>query len=232
MSRVSSDDLLNALRAAFRPHGIFLRGTIDFDEPSKAPLLANGDSARSVVLLGNIGSSIWPAFSRWRNELQNREIGDPLDHWSKSIIVPVARVVGATAYFPSDPPWQPFQQWAMQAEGLQPSPLGILIHPKYGLWHGYRGALGFGRVFAREPEPAAPHPCNLCTDKPCLTHCPADAVNAAGFSVDACRAHLRTPTGAEGCMASGCEARNACPVGQDYRYVSEQLRFHMAALHL
>ena len=31
-------------------------------------------------------------------------------------------------------------------------------------------------------------------------------------------------------MQSGCIARNACPVGAEYRYPVEQLRFHMDAL--
>ena len=31
----------------------------------------------------------------------------------------------------------------MRAEGLKPSPIGILMHPQFGLWHAYRGALLF-----------------------------------------------------------------------------------------
>jgi hypothetical protein len=33
-----------------------------------------------------------------------------------------------------------------------------------------------------------------------------------------------------GQLASGCIARNACPVGAGYRYPVEQLGFHMVAL--
>ena len=40
-------------------------------------------------------------------------------------------------------PWLPFQQWARKAEPVHVSPLGVLIHPDYGLWHSYRGALCF-----------------------------------------------------------------------------------------
>ena len=52
-----------------------------------------------------------------------------------------AAEIGGQAIFPSDKPYMPFQQWAMQAEGLKKSPLGMLIHPVYGLWHAYRGAI-------------------------------------------------------------------------------------------
>ncbi|MCF3640899.1 ferredoxin [Rhizobium sp. TRM95111] len=223
---------LDTIRAALRPHGLFLRGTVFFDTDAAAPQLDDGRPAASVVLVGNVGSSLWPAFERWRQGQPDGGGGNPLDDWSKAAIRPVAADAGATAWFPSDPPWQPFQQWAMRAEGLKASPLGILIHPVYGLWHGYRGALGFAARLEDEPAPRAPHPCEHCTDKPCLTTCPAAAVHPQAFDVAACQRHLVSPAGQAGCMASGCRARAACPVGARYRYRGEQLRFHMAALSL
>ncbi len=223
---------LEEIRAALGPHGLFLRGFVNFSDGEAAPRMADGRPAASVLLIGNIGSSLWSAFSRWRAARPDRCGGDPLDSWSKAVIGEVAVAAGATAWFPSDPPWQPFQQWAMRAEGLKASPLGILIHPVYGLWHGYRGALGFAGRIGAEPFRPQPHPCDLCPDKPCLTTCPAGAVHTRAFDVPACRAHLRTPEGQGGCMLSGCLARAACPVGAEHRYDDAQLRFHMAALSL
>ncbi|MBB3286006.1 MULTISPECIES: 4Fe-4S dicluster domain-containing protein [Rhizobium] len=224
--------ILEQLRAALGVHGVFVRGVVSFNE-GEGPLLTNGTPVRSVALLGNIGGSIWPAFSAWRDMPGNGTRIDPLDDWSKEIIRPVAKTLGATAYFPSDPPWQPFQRWAMQAEGLQPSPLGILIHPEYGLWHGYRGALGFAEdLKAARTTASSPHPCASCVEKPCLTACPVEAITTTGFDVQACRSHLRTQEGQAGCMVGGCLARNICPVGATYRYPAEQLAFHMAALQL
>lgn len=220
------------IRAALEPHGLFLRGAVNFEEGEAAPELSDGRPAASVVLVGNIGSSVWPAFSSWREARPDRGGGDPLDTWSKEVIRTVAASAGATAWFPSDPPWQPFQQWAMRAEGLKSSPLGILIHPVYGLWHGYRGALGFAEPVSQQPSPGAPHPCAHCPDKPCLTACPAGAVLPEAFDVPSCRTHLRSPEGQGGCMRSGCLARAVCPVGAGYRYNDAQLRFHMAALSL
>ncbi|MFT4180557.1 MAG: ferredoxin [Rhizobium sp.] len=220
------------LRAALDAHGVFVRGVVSFGE-GEGPPLANGTAARSVILLGNIGGSIWEPFSRWRQLPENAGRADPLDDWSKALILPLAEALGATAYFPSDPPWQPFQRWAMQAEGLKASPLGILIHPQYGLWHGYRGALGFADSIDADAVPGnAGYPCDHCAEKPCLSACPVEAVTSAGFDVAGCRAHLATVQGKAGCRAGGCLARNACPVGADYRYPKAQLAFHMAALHL
>lgn len=224
---------LETIRAALRPHGLFLRGVVNFADGEAAPTLRDGRPAASVVLIGNIGGSLWPAFSRWRRGRPDAGGPDPLDTWSKDVIGPIAATAGATAWFPSDPPWQPFQQWAMRAEGLKASPLGILIHPVYGLWHGYRGALGFAVPAATEPVARpAEHPCDACRDRPCLTTCPAAAVRSDAFDVAACRSHLRAPQGQGGCLRGGCLARAACPVGATYRYGDDQLRFHMAALSL
>jgi hypothetical protein len=215
----------NLIAAVLHPDGILVRGVVSF-APGEGPFLADGKQALAVVLLGNAGGSIWPSFRSW---LRGYDGVDPLDTWSKQLIRPVAEKLGATAYFPSDPPWQPFQQWAMRAEGLKPSPLGILIHPKFGLWHGYRGALGFPFEIETSAKVSV-HPCDGCIDKPCLTACPVGAVSRSSFDVPACRSHLSKEAGGKTCVASGCLARNACPVGTEFRYPPKQLKFHMQAL--
>ncbi|NRP19378.1 hypothetical protein LPJGGPFB_02633 [Ensifer adhaerens] len=228
----SADTHLETVRAALRPHGLFLRGTLNFVPGDAAPLLADGRPAASVALIGNIGGSLWQPFVRWREEAPDRGGTDPLDTWSKTVIGEIAGVYGATAYFPSDPPWQPFQQWAMRAEGLKASPSGILIHPRYGLWHGYRGALAFDRSLPAGGDWSAGHPCDSCVEKPCVPACPAGALEGLQFDVGRCRSYLRTEAGREGCLVHGCLSRDACPVGRDYRYPPDQLHFHMAALDL
>lgn len=220
----NEDDRVDIIRAALAPHGIFMRGVLCFD--GDGPEIAEG-RARTVVLLGNVGGSIWPAFSAWKKHHPDR--ADPLDAWSVEVISPVAASLGGTAWFPSERPWQPFQRWAMQAEGLKASPLGILVHPDYGLWHGYRGAIGLSGAVDRPSAEPRPHPCDHCPDKPCLTTCPAGAVLPGHFEVASCRSYLGEK-GRQTCKQSGCIARNACPVGVEYRYPEEQLRFHMAAL--
>lgn len=223
---MSAFGLLTTLDADLEPSGIRTRGVVTFAE-GEGPALPDGRPVRSVVLLGNVGGSIWPAFSAWSKTYRG---ADPLDAWSKSIIDPVAVRFGATAFYPSDPPYVPFQQWAMRAEGLTASPLGILVHPDYGLWHGYRGALAFREGCDAPAFTPAVSPCETCLEKPCLSACPAQAISLAGFAVDPCRSHLASEAGRWSCMASGCIARNACPVGAGHRYPPEQLAFHMDAL--
>lgn len=213
-------------------NGLILRGGFVFAAGETVPAGAAG--TRAILLVGHGGPSIWPHFKAWLTR-QASDIDNPLDTWSREIIGAVAMRVGARAVSPSDRPWLPFQQWAMRAEGLKPSPLGILLHPEFGPWHAYRGALLFddARVTeelralnqaAREPI----HLCDLCVGKPCRKACPVGAHAAEDFAYQACLGHVRSPAGAM-CMTGGCLDRNACPYGAGYRYPAEQQAFHMAA---
>ena len=188
-----------ALRGGFHCQGE-VAATIPCDE--------SGRSASSLVLLGNVGGSLWQYFSKSPEYGDGR--ADPLDRWSHRIIDGLARKFTAKALFPSDgPPYLPFQRWAQIAEGLSPSPLGSLIHPRYGLWHAYRGALVFAdRVEGLPTVAKAEHPCLTCTQKPCLTACPVAAFNADGYDAARCVSHISKPEG-EDCMLNSCIARRA-----------------------
>ncbi|MBC2773407.1 ferredoxin [Rhizobium sp. AQ_MP] len=226
--------VLTEIEALLAPHGLSLRGLVRFGPEDAAPMLDDGARAEAVLLIGAAGGAMWPHFERWRMSQADRGGADPLDRWSKIVIDEIGNRIGAEPCYPSDPPYQPFQRWAMQAEGLEPSPLGILIHPRLGLWHSYRGALMFRALdgAVETPVRSEVHPCDTCRDKPCLSTCPVGAVSPDGFDVAGCRRHLVTPQGQGGCMTSGCLARNACPVGDAFRYPEAQLKFHMEALRL
>lgn len=224
---MTGETLLARIGEALAPHGLMPRGGFAFSAGEASPAGPGGLPARSVLLAGHGGGSIWEPFNAWRQRREADPSG-PLDAWSKQVLGAVAERFGARAVFPSEPPYLPFQQWAMRAEGLRPSPLGILMHPVFGPWHAYRGALLFGEAISFPPARSPGHPCDACDAKPCLTACPVDAYTRDGFDVGACRAHLRTPEG-ETCRADGCLARNACPVGVAYRYPPEQQRFHQTA---
>ena len=126
------------------------------------------------------------------------------------------------------PPFLPFHSWARRAEDLWPSPLQILIHPEYGLWHAYRGALGFAQELELPPSASPAHPCLKCSAQPCLQACPTGAFEPGSFHAEACIDHLRNGEGGD-CLDRGCRARRACPVGRGFVYPPAQARFHMSA---
>lgn len=186
-----------------------------------------GDGVGWLLLLGAIGGSVWPAFDSAPEADDGKP--NPLDRWSTRVVGTLAKQLNAEPFFPfGGPPYHPFLRWAQQAEGLSPSPLGMLIHPDHGLWHAYRGALAFA---AAPPDwqaaVPAPSPCPSCT-KPCLTACPVGAFTPQGYDVQACRRHLATQAGRP-CMTGGCLARRACPVAPHLAYDRPQTEFHMRA---
>ena len=222
---MSAESLLDETAARLKPYGLMPRGGFVFDETDIAPVLPGGVTPGSVILVGHSGSSLWSHFVKWRRSHPNE--ADPLDMWSKQVLNGVAADIGAMAVFPSDRPYLPFQRWAMRAEGLAASPLGLLIHPQYGLWQAFRGAMLFERPFEFPQLDAFDHPCDLCKEKPCLSACPVDAFDGINFAVTRCRDYL--PAGGFTCMDEGCQARLACPIGREYTYAPDQQRFHMAA---
>jgi hypothetical protein len=126
--------LLAALEQALAPSGLMLRGGF---RPAPDDVAPEGVGTR--LLVGNAGPALWQEF-----EQQRPEGPDPLDRWTAATIGPIALRFGASALYPFEgPPYWPFQRWAMRAEPVRPSPLGILIHPRHGLWHAYRAALAF-----------------------------------------------------------------------------------------
>lgn len=203
------------VRGAFRPTPI-----------DDVPALADGSPAATLVLLGWTGGRQWPAFAASPEARDG--LADPLDRWSRRVVGALAAALGGEAHFPfGGPPWHPFQRWAMRAEPVFESPLRVLIHPEWGLWHSYRGAVAL-REAVDLPPPAsdAASPCDSCAGRPCLSACPVGAFGDGSYDVAACAAHTASAAGAD-CRGGGCLARRACPVGQAYGH--EQAAFYMAA---
>ncbi len=211
---------LATLRAHVAAAGLAVRGAF---HPTPDDGLAGG----TLVLLGFAGGVGWSAFAASPEAADG--VRDPLDRWSRRVIDGLAAAVGGAALYPfAGPPWHPFQRWAQRAEPVHPSPLGILIHPDWGLWHSYRGAIALPARIALPPPDRRPSPCAACSDRPCLAACPVGAFSLAGYDVAACAAHILAPPGAA-CLAAGCAARLACPVGAAHRYGAAQAGFYMRA---
>jgi hypothetical protein len=187
-----------------------------------------GVHAATVVLFGFTGGDQWPFFA------QSGEARDglphPLDRWSRRTIGLLARELGARDFYPSGAPaapW-PFQRLAARCEPVHSSPIGLLIHPQWGLWHAYRGGMMLTQRLELPSVPPRISPCEACAAKPCLSSCPVEAFKPGSYDVKACAAHVASPAG-QACREAGCLARRACPIGTQWRYGPDQAQFHMTA---
>ena len=216
---------LETFLARLAPNGLAFRGGFH-PEPGNSQEVPQ--NTRTVLLIGMVGRHGWAEFSA------SPEFGDglpdPLDRWSKRLIDALALECQATALYPfGGPPYHPFQRWARRAEPVSASSLGLLIHPRYGLSHSYRGALALREHMDLPAPETAALPCETCLTKPCLSACPAGAFTVAGYDLGACTTHLKSES--QSCTLRGCAARLACPIGADFRQDETQIRFHMNAFY-
>jgi epoxyqueuosine reductase QueG len=218
--------MLSGLETKLLEFGLHLRGAFGISD-EEMDMFELSDRA-TITLVGNIGSSYWPVFSE-SAEYQDG-LPDSLDRWSKRVAEQVENGFGVKAIYPFEgPPYFPFQQWAKRAEPLNQSPLGLMIHPLYGLWHSYRFALLIpGDGLAGQQAVNTHSPCASCDTQPCLQTCPVGAFDINGYDVASCATFLKQSPGAS-CHGEGCLARLACPVGESYQYDSDQHCFHLRA---
>lgn len=215
---------LTQVETALKKTGLVILAAFHPGPDDDIPIPAGASHAETVVLAGNGGGSMWQNFDTPRPAGEH-----PLDKWSTETFKILAARFGAHTVLPHDgPPYAPFQRWALRSGQVHQSPIGILIHAKYGLWHSYRGALIFAQRLDLLPADDPASPCSSCEEKPCLSACPVEAFRPGSYDLKRCVTHVRGPDGHD-CQMSGCGARRACPVGREYVYPPAQAQFHMTA---
>lgn len=207
--------------------GLKILGVLEVDEEDRLPALPGGDTARLLLLVGNAGPDMWPVFSASAEYADGND--NPLDRWSQRVTEKLTERFGVTPLFPfGGPPHWPFVTWAQRARACHSSPLGMALHPRYGLWHAYRFALltnADKEHLVLSADSSADSDCVSCTDQPCLSACPVNAFTGSEYLYKTCAEFLaREPD--YPCNHLGCAARRACPVGREFLYPPAQAAFH------
>ena len=194
-----------------------------------APMLpANWTAA---VLVGSTGGAMWTSITTRGFLERDHPVDEHATEGIEAFVADVRRTGRrAERVWPQTPGTMevgplPITKIGEAAGWGRRSPLGIGIHPRHGLWIGYRGLVLVDGAWKRRVEPEAPHPCDQCTERLCVTTCPAAAIGLTkGIRADPCFIERLRP---EAACASSCLSRLACPVG-DGRYPSAQLAHHQA----
>lgn len=193
-------------------------GILDVSDDPDTPERSN-----RLALLGPAPDSFWPAFQNSEEACDGQ--ADPIDRWSRRVIGNWACDLKGKALFPfGGPPYRPFLRWAMESGRAWASPVGPLVHDRFGLMVSYRGAIALETPF--ELPTARVNPCTACDSKPCLSACPVGALGTGEYDVPACKSHIATDTGAD-CLSSGCRVRRACPISLGAGRDPAQSAYHM-----
>ena len=223
----SFDNLLEDISG----HGLVCFGGLQLTE-NECAAGCEGLAGSNALLIGNAGAEMWQIFAQSSEFYDGKQ--DPMNRWTKKVLDEVAQSLGIRVVYPFDEPYWPFQKLARKAAGIQNSPLGVLIHPKFGLWHAFRGLLIFDddHEFMNQIKELIAnveilnHPCDSCAVQPCLSACPVSAFTGEGLDIHSCFSYLDGKSGSQ-CMMHGCQARRACPIGSEYQQDGAQLQFHM-----
>jgi epoxyqueuosine reductase len=232
-------NLLQNITDALSPHGLNLIGTTTVANyealvPAQYQVAALMAHAKTLIVIGNGGGDFWQGFRTYCDAhpgfRENRE--HPLDDYTVAVIettlTPLLHETKATYRY-----LYPFRFWTepvsfmhlAQAAGLAgPSILGVMIHPHYGPWIALRAAVLLDQECAAPPVAAGFDPCPTCTERACITACPARAISSEkGWDIPACVQHRLQVT--TDCIDS-CQARYHCVYGREHRYPLDELRYH------
>lgn len=177
-----------------------------------------------LILLGHGGRRLWACVAPTAGESK-----DPIDdHCVATLRQLFAEELPEHRYrilYPGE------QIIGLQALGQlagwhHPSPFMIGVDARWGSWYAYRAVVLSDTDFpAQTPvdrdKPAdPPSPCLSCTERPCITACPANALLDGHFDLARCSDYRLQ---ADSPCAFTCLARLACPVGSEHRYDAAQL---------
>jgi hypothetical protein len=225
-----------ALGTALAPYGLNLVGTASVEayDQGLAPghtLEALMPEARTAIVIGNGGGALWDAYqSHCGLDPGWAERDHPLDDFTRFVVEERAAMALAGLgrvrllypfRFPEDP--VSFLRLGAVAGLGRPSLLGVLVHPVYGPWMALRAAiLTTARLDAPRPADGF-DPCPTCTERACVSACPAAAVSERGWDVPACGAHRGRD---DDPCAPRCHARFECVLGRAHRYPAAALAYH------
>lgn len=181
---------------------------------------------RSVLVIANTGSILWDHFMN--DCIQDPSIfvnhRDPLDDWIQRKIQAIDPQPPSSRRWircASTDQFIDFRPLA-EAAGLgHRSHLGLLIHPKYGLWISLRAAVFTTEYLPPTTPSATASPCLDC-EKYCAQHCPGNAFDRNGWNISRCASFHQESTN---CFTS-CLSRLSCPIGMEFQHNALAHHYH------
>ncbi|MBL8420522.1 MAG: hypothetical protein JNK92_07775 [Dechloromonas sp.] len=172
-----------------------------------------------LILLSHGGKRLWECV-----QATGGAGGDPIDDYCARVVADwfSAELPGHRyrIVYPGSAP-VPLQQLGTLAGWHHPTPFMVGIDPEWGSWYAYRAVVLADTDFCPFRAVDRSSPCNGCQARPCITACPAAAMDGASFALEECIAYRKRD---DSKCKHTCLARIACPVGREHRYEDEQMR--------
>jgi len=103
------------------------------------------------------------------------------------------------------------------------SPFKLGINSEWGSWFAYRVIVLADTQFQTTPYIGEESPCETCKEKPCISICPANAMQSVDFDITSCITYRKQDNSS---CETQCISRLACPVGRSHQYSVEQIHYH------
>lgn len=207
--------------AALNRCGLNRQHVFNLADLPQAVIATLGDTApfRQLILIGHGGKALWECVKTAGN------VGaDPIDEYSVGAIERCfAEHLPGNRYrivFPGEQPIA-LQQLGKLAGWHHATPFMVGIDPEWGSWYAYRAVVLADTHFCPFLAVDRNRACDSCQTRPCVSACPAGAMNDGGFALEKCIAYRKRDDSS--CQHT-CLARTACPVGNEHRYDDEQMR--------
>ena len=174
---------------------------------------------RQLILIGHAGKTLWECVKAARIGGDN-----PIDDFSVQAIEQCfAEHLPANRYRIIYPGEQPvgLQQLGKLAGWHHAAPFMVGIDSEWGSWYAYRAVVLADTDFCPSRAVDRNSPCASCQAKPCITACPAGAMDGSSFALEKCISYRKRD---ETKCKHTCLARIACPVGSEHRYDNDQMQ--------
>lgn len=173
---------------------------------------------RQLILFGHGGRTLWEQV-----QAAGPSSGHPIDDFSVATVRAwFARQLPGRLFsivYPGDAPIG-LQALGKLAGWHHESPFRVGINAAWGTWFAYRAVALADTALAPTPPTPGASPCLACAEPPCVSACPAGALEAREFSLPRCVSYRRRPDSR--CRAT-CIARTSCPVRTEHRYADAQI---------
>jgi len=101
----------------------------------------------------------------------------------------------------------------------------IGINEVFGSWFAYRVVVLSNTKLTPSKRVDSASPCDTCEDKPCISVCPAKALDKGDLNLQTCLNYRQESNSR---CKTQCISRIICPIAKEHRYSPEQINYHYA----